>query len=294
MLLKKDGFKGERSVVLPRSIIMKVEQNRIVNSLYLTDIGYYPAARFHFCERKTGIDQHILIFVVEGKGCIYTDGSRHYLTTGQYYIIPALHPHSYQADPDEPWSIYWVHFKGAKSRLLSDIFIRKYASSKYVQLQMENRIQAFEEILSVLSCGYGDENILYANMSMWYLLGGFIYGDFLLNLKMTSVKDPVRESIEFMSANLHRVLNLEEIAGNAEYSVSHFSKLFTTRTGHSPINYFTHLKMQKACKMLDFSGMKIKEIGLKLGFTDPYYFSRVFTKVMSLSPKQYRERLYKA
>jgi YesN/AraC family two-component response regulator len=33
-----------------------------------------------------------------------------------------------------------------------------------------------------------------------------------------------------------------------------------------------------------------KEIAFKLGIDDPYYFSRIFTKVMGLSPNEYRKK----
>ena len=56
----------------------------------------------------------------------------------------------------------------------------------------------------------------------------------------------------------------------------------------SPINYFNQLKIQKACQLLDFTDKKAKEIAFELAFNDPYYFSKVFTKYMHMSPKEYR------
>jgi AraC-like DNA-binding protein len=48
------------------------------------------------------------------------------------------------------------------------------------------------------------------------------------------------------------------------------------------------LKIQKACQLLDFTDKKAKEIAFELAFNDPYYFSKVFTKYMHMSPKEYR------
>ena len=62
------------------------------------------------------------------------------------------------------------------------------------------------------------------------------------------------------------------------------------QTGQSPLSYFNLLKVQKACFMLDETDMKINQISSKLGLSDPYYFSRMFTKVMGLSPKEYRNQ----
>ena len=41
-------------------------------------------------------------------------------------------------------------------------------------------------------------------------------------------------------------------------------------------------------QLLDFTDKKAKEIAFELAFNDPYYFSKVFTKYMHMSPKEYR------
>src|SRR5690606_40995788 len=60
--------------------------------------------------------------------------------------------------------------------------------------------------------------------------------------------------------------------------------------GYSPIEYFNHLKIQHACQLLQFSDRRIFEIALAIGIEDPYYFSRLFSTQMGISPKQYRKQ----
>lgn len=47
MIKRKDGFSGERALVLPASIIHMMENNPLANALHITDIGYYPRAEHH-------------------------------------------------------------------------------------------------------------------------------------------------------------------------------------------------------------------------------------------------------
>lgn len=69
VLRKKEGFAGQRSVVLPRKILTELCANTpSVDRLYITDIGYYPKAQYHYRQRVHGSDQHILIYCVEGNG----------------------------------------------------------------------------------------------------------------------------------------------------------------------------------------------------------------------------------
>jgi transcriptional regulator GlxA family with amidase domain len=100
----------------------------------------------------------------------------------------------------------------------------------------------------------------------------------------------VEEAIHFMHENIRKRITLKEIAQYVGFSPSHFSGLFQRKTGHSPLNYFIQLKIQEACHQLDFSDMKINQISMLVGFDDPLYFSRIFTKTMGSSPSEYRKK----
>ena len=91
-----------------------------------------------------------------------------------------------------------------------------------------------------------------------------------------------------MKENLDKCFSINELASNLKYSVSHYSDLFKKKTGVPPMHYFNQLKIQKSCQYLYFTNLTIKEIGFKVGFDDPYYFSRMFKKLMGLSPVNYR------
>ena len=56
--------------------------------------------------------------------------------------------------------------------------------------------------------------------------------------------------------------------------------------------YFSNLKIQKSCQYLYFTDLSIKEICREVGFDDPYYFSRMFKKLMGMAPSKYKA-LYK-
>lgn len=47
--------------------------------------------------------------------------------------------------------------------------------------------------------------------------------------------------------------------------------------------------MQQACLLLDTTDMKINQICYKIGIEDTYYFSRLFSKIMGMSPREYRK-----
>ena len=57
----KEGFIGERSIVLPEMIKQLSESDTFLKQLHITDIGYYPHAMYHYRERPNGVAQYILI-----------------------------------------------------------------------------------------------------------------------------------------------------------------------------------------------------------------------------------------
>jgi YesN/AraC family two-component response regulator len=118
----------------------------------------------------------------------------------------------------------------------------------------------------------------------------FIFNEKTDALNKPAPKDITDTAIDFLRAHIHKEVTLEEIALSVNISTSHFSYLFKNKTGFSPIEYFNHLKVQEACQYLLFTNMRIREIGFELGILDPYYFSRMFKKVMGMSPQEYRKK----
>ncbi len=288
---KKEGFEGQKAVVIPRTILsQKCAKNAVIGNLYVTDIGYYPKARYHYRERPQGADQNILIYCYEGGGSVRIKSTEYNLESGDFVIIPNKTEHAYQASEKNPWTIYWVHFKGTIANTFLSQLEKQQSSHKGFIRSNETILQLFDEMYDQLSKGYGADNLMYTNMCLWHFLGKFIYSNKYHHTGHLNPTDPVDQAIDFLSKKVETVLTLEEIASKVNLSPAHFSVTFKKKTGFSPIEYFNHLKVQKACQYLLFTSLRIKEIAQAVGIADPYYFSRLFTKVMGLSPNDYREK----
>lgn len=286
---KKEGFKGQKAVVIPRKILSELcKKNEVIKPLYITDIGYYPNAQFHYRKRPDGADQHILIFCYEGNGRAVIDNNEYRIEPGEFFFIPTKTSHLYEADKKNPWTIYWVHFTGTASNAIIAQFEKKFSGNKNFLQNSEQTISLFDKLYSQMERGYSTDNLVYSNMCLWQYLATFLFNNkYDLSGKL-EYKSPVDMAIDFLKTKTDRLLTLEEIAGAVNLSASHFSYLFKNKTGFSPIEYFNHLKIQKACQYLLFTTKRVKEISLELGIEDPYYFSRMFKKIMGMSPDIYR------
>jgi AraC-like DNA-binding protein len=95
--------------------------------------------------------------------------------------------------------------------------------------------------------------------------------------------------IHYMKENIEKHITLHDIASFLGYSPSHISMVFKKNTGHSPMAYLNLLKIQQACLLLDSTDMKINQVCYKVGIDDAYYFSRLFSKMMGMSPRDYKQ-----
>lgn len=285
-----DGFKGERAIILPYNIRTYQAQNSVTNQMYVTHIGYYPKAKYHYRKREQGAHQNILIYCEEGKGWIIYNDEKLYLTRNQTFILPANEAHTYGADNMDPWSIYWIHFLGEKVDIFSSIIgktinIYESDSSRY-----EDRFLLFEEIFRNLEMGYSPENLEYTSFCLLHFLATIKYLPQFRRIKNVKEKDTIQKSILYMKDNLENKITLEDIAQHVGYSPSHFENLFLEKTSYSPMKYYNQLKIQRACSYLQFSDLKIKEIAFRLGYFDPYHFSKAFKKEMGIPPKEYKRK----
>lgn len=287
----KDGFRGEQSLVLPRAVLQLIEADPIASSLYITDIGYFPKARHHFRTRPEPIDQHVLIYCVDGRGWFEIDGVRHEVCANQYFVLPPGTAHTYAASDSDPWTIYWVHFKGSTARHYTPAQALPIDVAPSMESRIDSRHKLFEEIFSTLASSLTIESIRYACAAFQHYLASLRY---IQQYRAASAApdraDIAALVIHFFDENIGRRLTLAEVAAYSGLSPSRLSAIFKERTGHSPLGYFNLLKVRRACEMLDTTSLRLNQISLKLGFDDPYYFSRLFSKTMGLSPLNYRLR----
>src|SRR5690606_40500354 len=85
---KKEGFEGQEAIVLPKNVVRQCEKLSVIQDLYITDIGYYPRAKFHYRERPQGADEHILIYCVSGCGYCDMGKKKLQINPNEYLIVP--------------------------------------------------------------------------------------------------------------------------------------------------------------------------------------------------------------
>ncbi|WP_407429256.1 AraC family transcriptional regulator [Arcticibacter sp.] len=286
----RDGFEGEKVIYIPEKIVKEAkDKTQELFHIYITQIGFFPKAAHHFRERETGCRENILIYCVQGKGHCILDNKQYEIGPNQFILIPATNKYvCYWADELFPWTIYWLHYSSDKIEVINKSLNIEISNAPATIPPNENSIRIWQNIYKTLEMGYSHENLISASFSLSYLLATFLFPERHADDHYEG--DIITRTIEHMRKNLHTKLTVEEMASKNRLSASHFSCLFRKATDMPPMDYFIHLKMQKACQLLYLGTDHVKGISMELGYENPYYFSRIFKKYIGTSPKEYRQK----
>ena len=230
-----------------------------------------PDVRWH--NRQSVHEHHELIVVLSGILHI-TSGDRHVeLRTGEAALYPAGVPHWEHSDENEPVESCFLvfrdpNFSGDKILVNKNQgnFLRPLASALY------------EQSISGGKCTFGHE---------------------ILNLMLkifaapSSAEDKpsglVRKVHAFMHRNLSGSLTLDDLAGSAGLSKYHFLRQYRLETGRTPIRDLWEMRCTEAVSLLKYTGLPIKEIALRTGFSDSAHFTRRIREFCGKLPRQLRE-----
>lgn len=252
--------------------------------LLVTDCGHYPHARRHGHIRPDGAHQAIVMICSEGAGWCRLGGGEYRVETGQALIIPPETPHEYQADAQDPWTIWWVHLAGADVRGLLDA---ASIDVQHVVVDVGDIYQAVGLVEAIIHRLQRDEtqpNLLAASGAAWYLMA-LLAADRRRGRRRGS---PVEQAQQYLRDNLTERVSVAELAALAGLSASHFADVFRRETGLGIISYQTHLRMARAREMLDTTGDPVAVIAQSVGYPDTFYFARRFRSVHQLTPSEYR------
>lgn len=235
--------------------------------------------------------QNFLIHYVEsGSGTFINNGNHYQLTAGQGFIIREGAMVDYFANPDDPWTTYWVGLSGSGlETVLSNTYLSSEDtldfSSAHGTIQVIKDICDFAMISD--SKSYSDywyqgkvhELIFYINeeFNKTYLQEGATY------------RYPAEVAHDYLVKNYMNSISIQELADFIGISRSHLFRLFQEKYDHSPKQFLQNYRMLVAGNLLQGSDLSVSEIAERVGYEDAFQFSKLFSKFHNLSPTDFRQ-----
>lgn len=287
----REGFKDQILYIIPPPILESMKTHPLLHQLMPHSIGWYPNAKYHYCDRPSGVAEYILILCTDGEGWIEIGSKRQVVRKHEALLVPRNIPHVYGASAQSPWSINWIHFIGASS----DYFAYLLPQDEYVLTVAPETAEIlkalFNECYDAFLGSFVLERMIYVAQTLHHLLGHLFFNNRAFSPTLrTSRFHSISETQDYLRQHLDQRLTLDDMASHAGLSKSHFMRLFKEQTGFSPVDYFIHLKVQRACMLLAVTHQTVHEISQAVGYDDPYYFSRIFKRIVGIAPSKYREQ----
>lgn len=96
------------------------------------------------------------------------------------------------------------------------------------------------------------------------------------------------KAAEFIKANLHRGISIEELSRHACMSKTNLFRYFKNEFGLTPVQYINQLRVERACQLLQHPEHSVTDVCFMMGFTSVSYFINLFKSIRGLTPKQYQ------
>ena len=223
--------------------------------------------------------------VTEGEAVFHTHTGNWKLKQGDIFF--AFPSYKFTLDSQSPFKYLYIAFVGNHiSDLLESLGVTR-------ELPV---IHGHADLLNIWFDSLSKCNT--ENLS--FMAKGLLYNTFALlkqpvSKETTSPEDyeniisRIRDSIEQNYATAD--LSLEYFCAIFHYNPKYVSRRFTEIMGISFSDYLTSCRIRHACTMLDETNMSIRDISISVGYRDALYFSKVFKKMMNISPSEYRRQM---
>jgi YesN/AraC family two-component response regulator len=227
----------------------------------------------------------VIIICVKGQAWCATNAGQFEVRAGQVIILPPSAPHSYGADEDDPWTLWWLHIDG---KGISE-FLNYYRMT--IEAPVRNVSDMYEavflvaEVIKWMQRDTTNSSLLAAAGAAWRLMT-LIASD---HAGAGDVGDAIVRSAAYLRNHADRRVNVTDLADMAGFSNSHFAALFKRHTGFAVGYYQTQLRIASARELLDTTNRSVEEIANSVGYEDSYYFARQFKKVHGVPPSIYRK-----
>lgn len=240
------------------------------------------------------LQHHELLLVTGGKGSFMIDRKRHSFKTGMlFYICPDV-KHSIEIDTEDPLCFLSVHFNYAK------------VSMNEGEWGINGNVETLHlQAVSELKDYYQVEDLFGKLIQSWNTkLPGyeFVAKTLLQQLIIAIAQNTKKQSqnystslkvekiINYMHQKINEKVNLNEFSDLVQLSPAYLSRAFKGITGYSIIEFFNKMKIDKAKELIVEGDIKIKEVAQSLGFTDEFYFSRIFKRMTGISPSEFQSK----
>jgi two-component system, response regulator YesN len=129
----------------------------------------------------------------------------------------------------------------------------------------------------------------YSELRQWCFQLHSVMTEMIQSLKSSRSRIEIPQAMDYIRKHYQSPLRVQEVARAVNLSENYFSNLFTKETGVTFTQFVQDTRIEKAKELLRNPEYKWYEVGEKVGLEDPKYFSKVFKKVVGITPVRFKQ-----
>lgn len=285
---------------------------------YIKLMGFvaYKSPWIHF---KRNIDEYVLYFIKSGELHIQENGVQYVLRKGDIFLLEPNLDH--EGFDKHVCDYYYIHFShtGIESLYVEDVLtlakkslLETSYSDDYSNLQnndicyfpkhftlssktsFHQALHTMNEIMQLYRRKHYNRSLtalrfaqLVIEWSREYLLSELQRND----KKRTKSIVKVHALLDYIHQHYTMKITSTMIEQEFECNFDYINRVFSEVTGYTITRYINQIRINHAKELIEATHLSIGEIGYLVGLNDPYYFSKVFKKLVGLSPIQYYRQI---
>ncbi|MVQ40039.1 helix-turn-helix domain-containing protein [Paenibacillus sp. MAH-34] len=203
---------------------------------------------------------------------------------GDVFILPAGCYHEVVSDPqhEEQWSYIWLNISG--NWILK--MLEAYQLLPHIVVQNSGLAPLFHEAID--NAKHTSAQELQTELQI-ILMRIIVCLSEVLRKQGDTLTSTVQSIKQFLNNSVFSPYDTSELSSQIGVSTRHMNRLFKKEVGTTLYNYVITKKIESAKRMLVDTQLTISEIGYKLGYFDPHYFSNLFHSKTNVRPSDFRK-----
>ena len=229
-----------------------------------------------------------LVYITQGSGMFRVRRSRMLpVKAGDVLLILPGVWHDYHPHPETGWKEYWVMFNGkAAEHLVYQLALPQRCPMFHYGIN-EPLHHLFTRMLDVASSMPPQADVIHTGLILQ--LAATIQSRIQL-IREQGDRDEsfVQQAKQRMTEAPEKPFEMRSLARELGVSYSHFRRVFKISTGIPPQQYLLNLRIIRAKQLMESPGEKLSDVARRAGFSDAYYFSRIFKQRTGIAPSKWR------
>ena len=232
---------------------------------------------------------HNFILVVSGEGVCITDGVRHEMRPGMLVYHSSIQSFGFETSQTDMMHVFGVNFSVASIKtengqwIIQNIEKLPFPNLIHVS-NMDVLIKYFSDLTDIWESEKANKDFKLCSIFL-----NILHEVLDQERKQKENKYQTRELdevIKYIHSHFKQHIKLQTLADLTGLNRNYFCSIFRDYTGKSPFDYLNSVRIKKAEEYLGI-GYSINETASRVGFNDPFYFSKVFKKYKGVAPKAY-------